>query len=347
VTLEGLLARLPGDADPVVAAGAGSEAHPPACHVVRLGAPPGGGRDPHDGQGPLDQLALARARGATHFVLPAALAGWTQRYPDLGEHLARHAAVVATDASGTAWSLAPPPEPGPSKLFVIGLNKTGTTSLHLALEQLGLRSYHWGGRRAYHAVLDAQREGERLLHGVGEQYDAYGDIGPLAARFDLADLQYPGSRFILTVRDLDDWLDSRERHAGRNVRDRRHGLYGGSNVQIDRDQWRAQWDAHLARVEAWFGGRDDLLTIDVCGGEGWERLAPFLDRPVPREPFPLDNVDGGKGRWGPKRAWRFVRRALPVPVADRIRDAVRRVGPRGQRDGERRAAATQPGDTRS
>ena len=31
---------------------------------------------------------------------------------------------------------------------------------------------------------------------------------------------------------------------------------------------------------------DDLLVIDICSGEGFERLAPFLDRPVPTEAFP-------------------------------------------------------------
>ena len=31
-----------------------------------------------------------------------------------------------------------------AKVFGIGLNKTGTISLHHALEQLGYRSLHWG-----------------------------------------------------------------------------------------------------------------------------------------------------------------------------------------------------------
>ena len=31
---------------------------------------------------------------------------------------------------------------------------------------------------------------------------------------------------------------------------------------------------------------EDLLIIDICSGEGFSKLADFLDRPVPAAPFP-------------------------------------------------------------
>ena len=31
---------------------------------------------------------------------------------------------------------------------------------------------------------------------------------------------------------------------------------------------------------------EDLLIIDICSGEGFEKLAPFLDRPLPTQTFP-------------------------------------------------------------
>ena len=248
-------------------------------------------------------------------------------------------------------------------MFTIGLGKTGTTSLHLAFHRLGLRSYHWGGRPAYHAVLRAQREGARLLHHVGESSDAYSDIETLSVRFDLADLQYPGSRFILTVRDVDGWVSSRRRHAERNLRNQRSGAYPGSNVSVDEEAWRMQWHTHIDRVSSWFHGRDDdLLVLDVCAGDGWERLAPFLGRPVPHSPFPRENVDGSPTQSAPRRrhrgvvaatgaesvvydrrmsslqpssrsgferhvtsAWRSVRQHLPSRVAEAIRVPSKRV----------------------
>ena len=105
------------------------------------------------------------------------------------------------------------------KVFCIGLNKTGTRSLHDALEMLGLRSIHWGGSelaeavRRGPAIRDAVEralvEGRPLLDDLDDA-DAYSDILELSVKFDVLDRQYPGSKFILTTRDLDDWLASRQ-----------------------------------------------------------------------------------------------------------------------------------------
>jgi hypothetical protein len=34
---------------------------------------------------------------------------------------------------------------------------------------------------------------------------------------------------------------------------------------------------------------DDLLVLNICAGEGWERLCPFLGQDVPGIPFPWAN----------------------------------------------------------
>jgi hypothetical protein len=269
---------------------------------IEVNAPRRGGGDPDRGDGALDRLARARARGAAHLVVTAADAPWLARHPELADHLARKAAIVACNAAGTLWSWPDIPCPGPPKLFVIGLPKTGTTSLHFGLRLLGLRSFHWGGSRAYQGVLAALRDGRRLLAAIGEGHDAYSDIETLSVRFDLADLQYPGSRFIFTVRDVDDWIASRRRHVERNERGRRAGTYTGRNLGIDEGAWRAQWFEQYDRVTTWFRGRDDLLVLDICAGDGWEQLAPFLDKPVPDVSFPRENVDGEvRGRFA---SWR-------------------------------------------
>ena len=33
----------------------------------------------------------------------------------------------------------------------------------------------------------------------------------------------------------------------------------------------------------------DLLVMNICEGEGWEKLCPFLGVPIPNEPFPNVN----------------------------------------------------------
>lgn len=182
------------------------------------------------------------------------------------------------------------------KVFCIGLNKTGTRSLHNALRVLGLTSLHWGGdvldRAAARgpeirlAVERALAEGRPLLDDL-EEADAYSDILALSTNFDVLDRQYPGSKFILTVRPIDDWLDSRRRHVEANRSRAASGAYVGTFLEVDLPGWRAEMEGHTARVRAYFADRpDDLLVIDIAAGEGWDRLCPFLGLPVPDAPFP-------------------------------------------------------------
>ena len=141
------------------------------------------------------------------------------------------------------------------------------------------------------AVRRALHNDHRLLAHLGEHYNTYSDIGGLTARFKLADLQYPGSRFILTVRDIDDWIDSRRRHVQRNQARLEKGIYAGANLIVDERSWREEYEAFVQRVGDHFASRDDdLLVLDICGGDGWERLAPFLGVVTPPGPFPTENL---------------------------------------------------------
>lgn len=171
------------------------------------------------------------------------------------------------------------------RIFCIGLNKTGTISLHDALEAMGFRSLHWGGpevRKAIEARADA---GEPLLADV-DDHDAYSDILALSERFDVLDAQYPGSRFILTTRPVDDWVESRRAHVLRNQERAQRGEYTGDFLDIDEPAWRDEFAHHHERVAAYFAGRDDLLTMCITEGDGYELLCPFLSLPVPDQPFP-------------------------------------------------------------
>ena len=176
------------------------------------------------------------------------------------------------------------------KIFGIGLNKTGTISLHQALTGLGLSSLHWGGPPSRRAVERAIREGKPLLTYLGE-YDAYSDIQRLSVSFDVLDRQYPGSRFILTTRDVDDWVDSRRRHVERNRERKARGEYDGTFLEIELDRWREQFVDHHARVLEYFRDRDDLLVMRVTRGDGYELLCPFLGVPIVTAPFPWEHRD--------------------------------------------------------
>lgn len=190
-------------------------------------------------------------------------------------------------------------DPGRARIFGIGLNKTGTSSLHEALEILGFDSLHWGGPAAADAVKRAIDEGAPLLSYLDPRHDAFSDIGVLSRRFRILDEQYPGSRFVLTVRPFDDWIDSRRRHVGRNVALAEQGRYTGDFLVVDEPKWTDEWDVHMRRVHEYFAGRDDFLEVDLTAAPEWGPLCSLLGVDPPTTAFPWSNRDqalhGGTG----------------------------------------------------
>jgi Sulfotransferase domain len=175
------------------------------------------------------------------------------------------------------------------RIFNLGLNKTGTSSFHQAMVILGFRSLHWGGPRVHELVEASFVAREPLLTNLHQRYDAFSDIGPLSRRFKLLDAQYPGSRFVLTVRPVEGWLESRRRHVESNVRLRDAGRYTGTFLVVDEEKWRRDWDTHLAQVRTYFAGRLDFLEIDMTDDPSWRPFCELLGVPEPDAAFPWDN----------------------------------------------------------
>jgi hypothetical protein len=182
------------------------------------------------------------------------------------------------------------------RVFGIGLNKTGTSSLHAALEVLGYTGLHNAGPKRGALIRRAIEEQKPLLHYLDPEYEAFSDT-PVTMYFWLADVQYPGSKFILTVRDLEEWLDSRRRHVEKNQQRAAEGAYHGKFLKVNLALWEREYRVHDGAVRSYFAGRpDDLLVLDVTAGNGWKPLCDFLGVPVPRTPFPWKN------RYRPVRA---------------------------------------------
>ena len=166
-----------------------------------------------------------------------------------------------------------------SKIFGIGLSKTGTTSLNTALSLLGYKSLHYPPLYEIPVLL--------------ESYDALTDTS-VACCFRELDVAYPRSKFICTVREKHGWLRSAEREfSNRDVteewkREVRRRMYG--TTVWDPSLFSVAYDQHLIRVQTYFGNDSDrLLIIDFTQGSPWHVLCDFLERPVPTTAFPHDN----------------------------------------------------------
>jgi hypothetical protein len=170
-----------------------------------------------------------------------------------------------------------------TKVFGLGLSKTGTSSLTDALTLLGLRAVHYPHDLA-----------------VANDVDALTDI-PVAPHYAELDRAWPGSRFILTRREKTSWLRSIEMHwrlmlqwweaATPDLRryHERVALSAYGTLTFDREHFSRVYNEHERDVRDYFRGRAELLVMDLCGGEGWSRLCPFLGLPEPRVPFPHAN----------------------------------------------------------
>lgn len=94
------------------------------------------------------------------------------------------------------------------KIFCIGRNKTGTTSLEQALHGFG---YRLGNQRQGELLLDdwARRDFRRIIE-LARSADAFQDIPfSLPFTYQALDGAFDGSKFILTVRNTpQDWFAS-------------------------------------------------------------------------------------------------------------------------------------------
>ncbi|MCB2112895.1 MAG: sulfotransferase [Parvularculaceae bacterium] len=175
------------------------------------------------------------------------------------------------------------------KVFCIGFQKTGTTSLYAALTRLGYKTAAVVGRDWSADRLASQ--GAALCIETMRDFDAAQDM-PWPVFYRELDAAYPGSKFILTLRDYEHWFASIEKHFGANGDEMQSFIYGRDAAAPAQAKARYLeiYAAHERAVRAHFADRPhDLLIMDLEKGDGWKALCDFLGRTPPDEPFPVKN----------------------------------------------------------
>lgn len=214
---------------------------------------------------------------------------------------------------------------GGSKVFGIGFGKTGTTSLEMIFRTLGLRVPIQQEQEM--CIVKPLHEGnfQPLIEFVG-QYDAFQDK-PFSegVAYAQVDALFPGSKFILTVRDPDEWFDSLCRYnCKRNkvsslkeldeafYKDKTIYLYKNYSyetcrryVTVVRDYKPvANWDLNFDKAHfvgfytrrnediiRYFDGREkDLLVIDLTKEKDVSKILDFLGLPQELN-FPVPHLN--------------------------------------------------------
>lgn len=189
----------------------------------------------------------------------------------------------------------------PLSVIGAGLGRTGTLSLKLALEQLGVgRCYHmmelFGKPEAPGRWLDAAEGRPVDWEAMFAGYSATVDWPSAAFYKTLAD-RYPDAKVILTLRDPDKWFESTQAtilgpaypKGGDEpwpvmIRKIVGGAFDGR--VSDRAHVIETFNRHNAEVQRVIAP-ERLLVYEVS--QGWEPLCDFLGLPVPATPMPATN----------------------------------------------------------
>lgn len=177
------------------------------------------------------------------------------------------------------------------KVFCVGLQKTGTTSLQYALSKLGYRV------AGVYSIKDLERPEqmrERALSLV-PKFDAFAD-NPWCTYYRELDKIVPGAKFILTARDPERWYLSVCKHFGETPVRMHEWIYGVPAPVGNKNQYIDYLLTHQASVRDYFANRpSDFMEFDVASGDGWDKLCVFLGKKCPSEVFPHLNTAAMRG----------------------------------------------------
>jgi len=203
-----------------------------------------------------------------------------------------------------------------TKVFCIGFQKTGTSSLRDALQQLGYEVVGVYGRNQSLVHLRETFVAQGLE--LARRYDAVEDM-PWPLIFRELDEAFPASRFILTRRETDRWYRSIAGHFGANPYHIQQLTYGDdAPAPVGHEaRYRAVYEAHNAAVLDHFAERpDDLLVMDLEKGDGWDELGAFLKVAVPGGPFVRTNSSDQRRSLVQRVRRKLNRLGLPVNTMD-------------------------------
>lgn len=240
------------------------------------------------------------------------------------------------------------------RVFCIGWHKTGTSSLGHALVQLG---YSVLGCRL-DMVHPLRRDDLDTVLGLASGFDALQDV-PWAALYRELDQTFPGSRFILTERNEQSWLNSALGHFNSTDVPLHGWLYGRGVMRSNEQLYLERYRRHNHEVRAYFADRPgDLLVLDLARGDEWPELCHFLGHHIPDQNFPHANKGPQSMNWKDHTLNSF-RRWIPMTLRRAIfsarqttRDLMGRPDPRdvfnnmdANRDERRRWKQRDPGST--
>ena len=172
------------------------------------------------------------------------------------------------------------------KILVVGLSKTGTTSLHGAFNVLGIESIHYP---QYYQLVG--HELEFKWHWRFDKSRAFSDI-PVIAFLDELLKKYPESCVIYTSREKTTWLESCRKHfelpainpKGNALRLKVYGC-----PVFDFEKFSNVYDEHDQMIRERFKDHSRFIEIKLEQKDKWSELCKFLGVSIPSVNYPHAN----------------------------------------------------------
>lgn len=197
------------------------------------------------------------------------------------------------------------------KIFCIGFNKTGTTSIEVLLKNCGVLV---GNQRKAELLTESYLKGDvSALIKYCRSARGFQDVPfSLPETYKVLDKFYPESKFILTVRDdPEQWYRSvtnfskklhgkmpdlddmkRFRYVNEGWAFRVIKLVYGDDIEKDWFNKEIRIQAYLKHIEDaqnYFSGTGRLCLVNVAKNDDFEKLIQFLGIPCKLTKFPLAN----------------------------------------------------------
>ena len=173
-----------------------------------------------------------------------------------------------------------------SKIFCLGLSKTGTTSMGKYFSKLGYK--------VCHENVNKEHDMDRICQFCDQkvhEYDMFQDL-PWPVTFSRYVDQYPDAKYILTYRSLDRWLNSMSIYSDNSI-PLHQAIYGNSIYKGNETEFRDFYITHICNVVNAFKDNPGRLLMINIENDNWyitKALQGFLGISVEdKNMFPVSN----------------------------------------------------------
>ena len=186
------------------------------------------------------------------------------------------------------------------KIFAVGLNKTGTMSLDKVLKPY-FKTLH-NPNVFTEMVSKAIKNRQKPLKYLNPNICLFSDLfwaSNMSTKFYTDQVwrslvvkylyrDYPNAKFIINIRNLNDWLASRVKHVKRNQNNKRYSEKTYQWTKIDEQKWIQEYIDHYKFLDKFFGDKPHL-KLDICAGDKPDKLFDFLGIKSDLKEFPIVN----------------------------------------------------------